>query len=155
VDTDKLSGRTVAALRATIDASLAGRAVCPAPEFVCITLGVNDSPDNVDTAGEQTTWTTNASYIIDAIHTAWPNTQVYWGLPWKRGASYTATLNILGDTLIPALATGRSWFHVGPDERVWCENGDDGATYTSDGLHYNAAGEAKAAEVWMTAMGTP
>lgn len=145
----RTGGTHVAYWAANIDAALAGRT--EQPEFIFITLGVNDSPSNVDTEGEQTTWLTNAAYILDALHTAYPAAHIIWTLPGKRGAEYQATLDIICDTLIPAAISGRDYAHLGPDDRDWCENGDDYATYTYDGLHYNAAGEAAKAALCLTA----
>jgi lysophospholipase L1-like esterase len=43
--------------------------------------------------------------------------------------------------------------HVGPDRRVYLEGGDDGVTYTSDGVHPNAAGASLEAAQLKTALG--
>jgi hypothetical protein len=39
------------------------------------------------------------------------------------------------------------------DERVWLEGGDDGATMTTDGVHYSSAGQTACAAAWQTVLG--
>ena len=46
-----------------------------------------------------------------------------------------------------------AWAHLGPDERAFLENGDDGVTYTTEGVHPNAAGYALTAAQWQAVMG--
>jgi len=43
--------------------------------------------------------------------------------------------------------------YLGHDERVWLEGGDDGATMTTDGRHYSAAGQAECAAQWRSVIG--
>lgn len=118
------------------------------PKFVCINIGVNDllvSPP---------VWVSNYQSVLDKIHAKWPGTQVYCMRVWMRGdAGVQALINTMDDTSIPAILSGRSWAHAGPDERVWLKSTDDGATYTTDGTHYSAAGVTEAANQWKTVLG--
>lgn len=143
------NGATVASMKATVDADLAQMT---GPDLVwmrhvLVNLGANDfaaMPAEAD-------YKTNLGYILDAIHTKWPNATVYVARAWTRGAGMAAANTLAGWTA--TVVGARSWAALGPDERVWLENGDDGATYTYDGTHYNAAGNTAAAAQWMTALG--
>ena len=42
----------------------------------------------------------------------------------------------------------RAWVRDGLDERAVIKAGDNGVTYTSDGVHYNAAGDTALANAW-------
>jgi hypothetical protein len=53
------------------------------------------------------------------------------------------------DTLIVA----RAYVRAGPDERVWLKGQDDGATNTTDGVHYSAAGQTACAGKWRALLG--
>jgi lysophospholipase L1-like esterase len=64
---------------------------------------------------------------------------------WRRDLD--AECNTLAGWIDDIVAL-RSDCHVGPDERVFLENGDDGATYTGDGTHPNAAGYQLTADEW-------
>ena len=70
---------------------------------------------------------------------------VYITKPWKRGFDSTA------DTYagwVDEVIAARPFARAGDDERVWLKGADDGATNTTDGIHYNTAGEtAKAAQM--------
>lgn len=147
------TGRTVAAEQALIDAQLAALPATPAPEFLCFNLGTNDVG-----ASPGATWTTNAQYIIDAVHAKWASCQVYLMRPWKPDylGSFQAHIDELDDTRIPDTISGRAWAHLGPDERVFLENGDDGATYIApapDRIHPNSAGYTLTAVGWKATVG--
>jgi lysophospholipase L1-like esterase len=155
-------GTSVAVRKAAIDADLATRAATPAPEYICINLGTNDvNGDGSDVLSDGTgaTWQSNLAYILDALHAKWASAEIYVMRPWKPdydGGVYQAKLDLIGDTLIPAAITGRAWAHLGPDERVFLENGDDGATYIQpepDRIHPNTAGYALTAAQWRTTLG--
>ena len=65
---------------------------------------------------------------------------------WRTGQDANClTMATWIDTVV---ATYGGQVFVGPNENVWLENGDNGATYTSDGVHYNAAGNAENAAQW-------
>lgn len=142
------SGWAVVDLKTNIDTALSARVNMP--DLVLINIGVNDVNSDVP---DQTAWETNMAYVLDAIHTRWASTQVYIMRVWKRGAANQAGLNAIDDTYIPNVISTRAWSHLGPDERVWLEGGDDGATMSTDGIHYSAAGQLEAAQQWETVLG--
>jgi lysophospholipase L1-like esterase len=114
---------------------------------VIINLGVNDIKVTMPV---EATWKTNFLTVLDEVHARHPYARVYLMRPWKRGYSAQA------DTMagwIDDIVASRSFLHLGPDERVWMEGGDDGATMTTDGLHYSAAGYAECAAQWQTVLG--
>lgn len=122
------------------------------PTYIFLNLGANDvngdvnDVHNFDTNG--ITWKTNMAFILDALHTKWASAEIYQMLPWKQGSTYSNKLWLLRNTYIPQVHSGRSWCHIGPDESVFLENGDDGVTYLSDGLHPNVAGQNLTAQKW-------
>jgi hypothetical protein len=159
-------GRSAHVAKSTIDADLAALPATPAPEFLCLNLGTNDvggdDPNDVyylDADQDGAEWTAKVQYIIDAVHTKWASCQVYIMRPWRpdyNGGVYQAKLDHIGDTLIPNAISGRAWAHLGPDERVFLENGDDGATYIApapDRIHPNMAGYALTAAQWKATLG--
>lgn len=151
-------GTTVRTWAAAIDASLA--ASVGTPEHILCNLGVNDTrvePRDFGPTFDWTTWVTNYLYIIDAFHTKWPLAKIYIMRPWCATAD-VATRPVdfaeMDNVQIPAIVAARSTFvFVGPDERVFLENGDNGATNTSDGVHPNVAGNALTAQQWRANIG--
>lgn len=148
-----VSGTGVAARAAVIDADLAARPDTPAPETIMVSLGTNDIGENTFAApAVATAWETNMGIIVDALHTKWASAQIYLARPWKpTEALYAADADAMADTLIPNVISTRAWCHLGPDETVYLENGDDGATYIlppPDGIHPNEAGYAATAAQW-------
>jgi lysophospholipase L1-like esterase len=135
--------RTAASGAAAIDAEIAG---CSAnPRIVLFNLGVNDAG-----ALDETAWKANINYILAAIHTKWSDAVVYMMRVWLR--DYDGACNTIDGWIDDLIAT-HDYCRTGPDERVFLENGDDGATYTSDGIHPNDAGYALTATQWQTAIG--
>lgn len=100
---------------------------------------------------DQTTWQNNYLSIIDAIHTTYPNAKIYISKVWRR------TFNTECDTLagwIDNIVAARSAFvFVADDERGWMKGADDGATMTTDGVHYSAAGETEKVNQMKTVLG--
>ena len=108
------------------------------PDYALINFGAND----LDVTSEADYKSYYLSHL-DKLKAKYPNIQCYLTKVWKRGR--TASCNTMA-TWIDYIVSQRPTFaHVGDDERVWMENGDDGATYTVDGTHPNAAGYALAA----------
>jgi len=100
----------------------------------------------------EATWEANYLTIIDAVLAKWPNATVYLMYPWIQGQdAKAATLHGYIDTIIAARPGGR--VVAGPDEAVWLKGADDGATMTTDGIHYSAAGMLEAAAQWATVLG--
>lgn len=141
-------GANTATLKANIDSDLASRT--DTPDYVLYNVGANDVP----AMPTQAQWQADTLYIWDAIHAKWPNAKIFVMKVWVR--NQTANNNTYDDTWLPAAVALRSSFvylHSALDERVFLENGDNGATYTSDGVHPNHAGYMLTAAKWHTALG--
>lgn len=134
-----VGGYTIALMASNIAALLAARADTPVPNIIWYNLGANDV-SALDTESN-----TKANYlaIIDAVNAKYPGATHYITRPWRR--SYGTNCNTLAGWIADIVASRSSFCKLGDDERVWYEHGDDGATYSSDGIHYNAAGSAEAA----------
>jgi len=93
-------------------------------------------------------WKASYKYVIDALLVKYPRATIYLTKPWRRGE--TADCNTIAGWIDGIVADYSGNVLVGDDERIWFENGDDGATYSrlNDGVHYNDAGMvAKAAAI--------
>lgn len=112
------------------------------PSYVLFNFGAN----NVTSLPAEATWKADAQTVLDAVHAKWPSAQVYLMRIWRR--SYAANCNTLAGWIGDLVTTNSTFCHLGPDERVFLENGDNGATYTSDGIYPNAAGYALTAAQW-------
>lgn len=146
IETIARPGYTVAQMKALVDADMAAWASDPV-QSVLFNLGANE----MGILPAQATWEANLAYILDAFHAKWPAVKVYLMRPWRRG--YAADANTLATWINNVVTARAAWAFNGPDERVFLENGDDGVTYTSDGVHPNAAGYALTATQWQTALG--
>ena len=140
-----VGGETVAQAAAIIDAKLTAMNVTNANESdirVLANWGAND----VSTLPAEATWKANYATIIDAVVAKWPTAKVYLVKPWRRGEA--ADCNTLAGWIDDLVALYPGVAFVGHDERTWLEGGDDGATMTTDGVHYSTAGQAAAAAQW-------
>jgi lysophospholipase L1-like esterase len=114
------------------------------PNYVLIDLGINSLP------AAEVQFKLDFANILDQFHAKWPTARVGVAHVWGRDIS-TADVNTWIDAV---LADGRTaWTYAGPDETVWLEGGDNGATMTTDGIHYSAAGQTENAAQWKAAMG--
>jgi len=130
-------------MKALVDADLAAMTT-GTPTIIMFNLGAND----VVSLPAEATWKANLVYILDAFHAKWSGAKVYVMRPWRRGEA--ADCNTLATWIAAVIADGRSaWAFVGPDERVFLEGGDDGVTYTVDGIHPNATGYALTGLKWV------
>jgi lysophospholipase L1-like esterase len=137
----------VASMKATVDADLIARSSDEWASAVLFNLGAND----LLAMPAEATWESNAEYILDAFHVKWPLAQVYLMRPWRRG--YNSEADTLAGWIGTVVAARPTFAHLGPDERVFLKGADDGATYTSDGVHPNAAGYVLTAAQWQTVLG--
>lgn len=138
-----VAGATVATTKNVIDAKLATYG--SQKKLALINLGVNDGiPD-------ETTWKTNYQYIIDAINVKWPDAKIYIAYPWKSGFETQATTQ--HGWIDDLIAANPGVVFSGHDEAVWLKGSDDGATMTTDGVHYSDAGKAEIVNQWITALG--
>lgn len=139
----------MAMMKALVDADIAARS----EEYInalLFNLGVNDVSLGLPS---QAQWESDLAYILDAFHTRWPAIKVYVMRPWLQGAPWQAGCNTVAGWIANVVAARSSWASVGPDERVWLEGGDDGASMTEDGIHYSTAGNAECAAQWKTTLG--
>lgn len=112
---------------------------------------VNYGTNDLAALPSQAAFETSLADILDTLNAKWPQGYVFVAKPWRRG--YTANANTLAGWIDNVLATRGAFAFAGPDERTWLENGDDGVTYTSDGIHYNATGNYVNAQQWMAVSG--
>lgn len=138
-----VGGATTAHWAANIDAALAART--DRPDKILINLGVNDLP--TWPSGQADT-VSNFRYILDALHTWSPASEIGIMRFWQR--TYDEECDEFAEILLPQIRDGYEAFtREGPDERVFLENGDNGTTLTDDGLHPNAAGNLVTAAEWL------
>jgi lysophospholipase L1-like esterase len=116
------------------------------PEFICVNMGANDCATTVDTA-----FTNNYATVLDRLHEKFPAAKVYVVGIWVRpGCVNQAAIRGCATTLISQRS---EWCFAGPDESVYLENGDGGASLMHDGTHPNHAGYIKTAEQWRAVLG--
>jgi len=118
------------------------------PKYCIYNLGAND----VTSMPTESNWKLYTTTILDAIHTKWPNCQIYMMKVWR--ITYNTECDTLAGWLDDVVASRSSFvnFVSNCDERVFLKNGDDGATYTVDGVHPNALGQIETAKQWRIAI---
>lgn len=139
-DSFGISGGTLASVLTFVSANLA--AVTRQADVITINFGAND----VGALPAEATWKADLVTMIDLFRAKWPSVKIYVARAWRQG--YATECNTLATWIAAVVATYPSNVFVGMDERVWFENGDNGATYTSDGVHYNVAAQTAAATAW-------
>jgi lysophospholipase L1-like esterase len=147
IDSLAANSRTTAQAKSIIDADLASHRRFAGTEAVLINFGAAE----VQAMPTQANFEADMTYIADAIHVKWPTAQVYIMRPWRRGED--ADSDTLATWIGNVVASRSTFVHLGPDERVFLENGDNGVTYTSDGVHPNVAGYELTATQWRTVLG--
>ena len=118
-------------------------------DYALFNIGAKDAEGSLDT---QVNTEADLASMAAMINSRWPSTEVYFMRPWCIGCDTNA--DTLAGWIANVVAT-QSWINSGPDERVFLENGDNGATYMADNLHPNAAGYALTADEWETLLGIP
>jgi len=121
------------------------------PNYALINIGVNDLSAIQATTLDEATWKASMPSILDDIHATHASCQIYIMRVWAR--TYGTECDTLAGWIADLVTLNSSFVHLGPDERVFLENGDDGATYTADGTHPNAAGYALSAIQWQSVLG--
>lgn len=109
-------------------------------------IGVNDF-----ITGNETDWKADVLYVLDAMKARWPAIQIKISKTWKQG--FDSTASTYAGWVDDIVAARSSFVSVGDDERTWLKGADDGATNTTDGVHYSAAGQTAAAAAIQTALG--
>jgi len=142
-------GETLYGAMTRVPAVLAAMPATPEPIAVWLQWGTNEM--TWSGMGTDAVWQGYYYTVLDAIHAKWPNALCYISRPWAQGEDADA------DTLAARIATvvaARSTFaRLGDDERVWLKGADNGATNTTDGVHYSTAGHAACAAAKQTVMG--
>jgi lysophospholipase L1-like esterase len=141
-----ISGITTALMAARCDADIVSMAGIQSPREIIINLGAND----VNGSALADDFETNTRYIVNAYHTAFPLSNIRLTKIWKRGAAVAVAA---ANVIISAIYLDYTWLKPGIDEALFLEGGDDGATYTTDGVHPNVAGGILEADAWKTAIG--
>lgn len=140
-------GETLGGAATRVVADLALLPNRPEPMFVLLNWGVNE----MASLPTEATWAASYYTVLDAIHAKWPDAKCYLTRPWKQGFdAQAATLNGWITTIVAARST---FAFVGSDEAVWLKAADDGATNTTDGVHYSAAGHTASVTPNLTALG--
>lgn len=121
------------------------------PDFIFYNLGANDEPPGINPPPTQAQWTLWTSTNLDKLHAKWPSAQIYVARAWT--SNYPALADQRAQWTAAILSTRSSWAFPGPDERVYLENGDNGATMTEDGVHYSPLGEYRTAQEWRKVLG--
>jgi lysophospholipase L1-like esterase len=138
-----VAGDTLAVAAGRVAADLAG--ITQTPAYVCLTYGVNDVESMPAEVATKANWRT----ILDAIHAKWPGVRVGVSTVWSR--DYAADCTTWNSWITDVLAEGAysGFCAAGPDQTVYLEGGDNGATYMqADGKHPNDAGYALMAQQW-------
>lgn len=116
-------------------------------DYVLMNFGAND----VTALPSEATWTNNLTTFVEELHTYNPTAKIYIMRPWRR--NYLTECNSLATWIGNVVTAHSAYCFVGPDERVFLEGGDDGASYTIDGTHPNSAGYTLTAQEWQAVMG--
>lgn len=142
-----ISGYTMAAMKAYVDANLAS--VQGTPSKIVINVGVNDISSGV--TPNETTWKANLTSIIDSLRTKWASADIYIAKPWRQGLDSEAT--IIAGYIDAVIATYGAHVFVGHNESVWVKGSDNGAAMLQDSVHYSTLAQTIAAAQWLAAMG--
>ena len=143
------NGLDLEGLVAKIETDLAAIPADITPRYWLLNVGANDVDVLTTEAVTKARWRT----YFRAVHTRFSSTPIYVAKVWRRnfGANCTTWNGWLADVM--AEPEFVAYVFAGIDETVFLENGDDGATFTSDGIHPNAAGYVLTASAWKTAIG--
>ena len=132
-----ISGSRVASIAPVIGTILAAMPdTDDSPVNVLCNWGAND----MTFLPAQATFEADYLTILDAIHAKWPLAIVRLTKAWKRG--YDASAATMAGWVANVVAARPAFAVLADDESVWLKDGDDGAAFTVDGIHYSAAGQA-------------
>jgi hypothetical protein len=137
------SGWRVADLDAALDAYLAS--AVGTPNDVLINIGVNDANGGTS----QASFEASLGSALDKVHTEWPNARIWLAKVWRGDSGAAeAQCDVINDTWMPNVTATRTWVRTGPDERIVIKASDNGATNSSDLVHYSTAGDTAWANAW-------
>lgn len=121
----------IASILAQVPATAGLEVIC------CINWGVNE----MATMPSEATWIADYQYIIDQIVAKQAAAKIVIMRPWYVGKdSEAATMHGWIDQVVSSRS---AVVFLGADEAVWLKGSDNGATMTSDGVHYSTAGHAE------------
>lgn len=141
------SGATVGTYKTTIAARLAAlSAGLPVPTAL-LNLGSND----LAAGTAETPFKADLGTILDAVHAWDATTHIHVSYPWRRG--YDAAADSMAAWIDEVVAARATFAEIGDDERAWMKGADDGATMSSDGVHYSTAGQAEKVAQELTEFG--
>lgn len=117
------------------------------PTVVLMDFGEHDM---IGATPNQTAFQNGYLAMIDATVAKWFDCEIYLDYPWAVpcDGAYAAVKGYIQNVI-----AARSNCHAGVDQGVVIKSNDNGATYTSDGIHFNAAGKIVYAAALQTAMG--
>jgi lysophospholipase L1-like esterase len=144
-----VGGATLADMAATVVADTAAINTDEV-QWVFANIGANDAGNLVLGPADQATWEANLGHVLDTFHSRWPASRAYVMRPWTRNDP--ADCDLLAGWIANVVSARSTWARLGPDERIFLENGDNGVTYTADGVHPNVAGYALTAQEWQAVM---
>lgn len=128
-------------LEARTAADIAGMTV--APDEILINMGANDLGAGLNIAA----WKASYINVITAYHTAFPNANIRLVKVWSRDTGTQAAGMVLQHAAIDEMYASYTWLKPGINE-IFLEGGDNGVTYTADGVHPNHAGYELTAAAW-------
>ena len=111
------------------------------PNTAMINIGTND----VWTMPAEGDFKADYTSVIDQLIAKYPSVKIYLAKVWRR--NFDAECNTLAGWLDDIAGTYAN-VYIGMDERIWMENGDNGVTYTDDGIHPNIAAQQVCADAW-------
>lgn len=145
-DCSGYGGHTVGDMSLDVPADLPSKSATA--DIILINLGANDVNSALPA---EATWKANMLIIIDTLHTKYPNAPIYCARAWKRDVDDRC--DTMATWLDDVIAARSDFVHLGHDERGWMKGANNGATMTTDGVHYSAAGIVECAAQWGTVLG--
>ena len=133
-------GCNIAGFRAAVDADLNARS--GRVDFALVNIGKGDYNTPITQQHVSDTL-----YIVDSLIVRYPGVKIYLARPWQPRAPMSQwndlahCFELVEQQRFPQVLPGI-------DERVFLENGDNGATYTYSN-HPNHAGYMRIAEEWL------
>lgn len=140
------AGATMATRTSSIVADLAA-ITTGTPQYILWNIGANDT----DSMPSEATFKANAQTCIDAIHAKWDSAKIYFMRVFVK--SKAAECANIAQWYADLVTANPGVCFLGPDERVFLENGDDGATYMADDRHPNVAGYIVEFANWRSSLG--
>jgi lysophospholipase L1-like esterase len=130
------SGWTVGNLLNATDAWIA--AATQAPDIILINIGVNDTAAGTS----QANFESRLGSVLDKLHAAFPAALINVAKVWRAdNPAWAVICDSMDDVWMPNVLATRPWAVFGVDERSVIRDPDNGASKTSDLVHYNAAGQ--------------